>query len=162
MKILITGSSGQLGHALQEGLEHHEVIPLGDDDIDITRLDQVRKLTRRHTPDVVINAAKLKAHNFISTLSLKNLIGVTIPNTMTQYPSSYIWDRVAHYKSGFVGAEYSFANDVAWRDVSDLNEVMLYFNGPDHELKATQQRPYLCVIDGIDGAEKVRDGDEQG
>ncbi|MBN1441650.1 MAG: dTDP-4-dehydrorhamnose reductase [Planctomycetes bacterium] len=57
MKILVTGSDGQLGNALRQELAGRHVTPLGDADIDITSLEQTRELTRRHAPDIVINAA---------------------------------------------------------------------------------------------------------
>ncbi len=57
MKILLTGSDGQLGRALAEELKDHDLIALGDEGIDITRLAQVRDLTRQHAPEIVVNAA---------------------------------------------------------------------------------------------------------
>ena len=57
MKIFLTGANGQLGLALQVALAKHDVIAAGRDMLDITRLDQVRNLLGKTSPDLVINAA---------------------------------------------------------------------------------------------------------
>lgn len=71
MKILITGSKGQLGNELQhiiktgkaeigsisEELKKSEVIALDVKDLDITKLEQVKKVLTTVKPDVVINCA---------------------------------------------------------------------------------------------------------
>jgi len=71
MKILITGSKGQLGNELQEIIKsgraeidkvsdiikESEVIALDVDELDITNLEQVKKKMNNLKPDVVINCA---------------------------------------------------------------------------------------------------------
>lgn len=71
MKILITGSKGQLGNELQniiktgeseigvisEELKNSEVIALDVEDLDITKLEQVKKVLNEVKPNVVINCA---------------------------------------------------------------------------------------------------------
>lgn len=71
MKILITGSKGQLGNELQdiinkgyaeigqvsETIKNSEVIALDVDKLDITKLDEVRLTLTDLKPDVVINCA---------------------------------------------------------------------------------------------------------
>lgn len=71
MKILITGSKGQLGNELQniiktgeseievisEKLRNSEVIALDVEDLDITKLEQVKEILNGVKPDVVINCA---------------------------------------------------------------------------------------------------------
>lgn len=57
MKVLITGSGGQLGRALQSTLAHHKLIPLGHSQLDITQLIEVRKAVSANHPDILINAA---------------------------------------------------------------------------------------------------------
>lgn len=71
MKILITGSKGQLGNELQdiirrgkaeigevsEQIKNAQVIALDVEDLDITNLDQVKKILLEEKPDVVINCA---------------------------------------------------------------------------------------------------------
>lgn len=71
MKILITGSKGQLGNELQdiiktgkaeigevsEQIKSSQVVALDVEDLDITKLDQVKKVLLEEKPDVVINCA---------------------------------------------------------------------------------------------------------
>jgi dTDP-4-dehydrorhamnose reductase len=57
MKILLTGANGQLGRALQVALKHHQVIALARDQLDITKLDEVRAAVQHHLPSLVLNAA---------------------------------------------------------------------------------------------------------
>jgi dTDP-4-dehydrorhamnose reductase len=57
MKIFLTGATGQLGLALQVALAEHDVIAAGHDRLDITRLNRVRSVLGKTSPDLVINAA---------------------------------------------------------------------------------------------------------
>ncbi|MBI3303579.1 MAG: dTDP-4-dehydrorhamnose reductase [Deltaproteobacteria bacterium] len=57
MKILLTGASGQLGHALQMALADHHLIALDRPSLDITQLPAVRATLQAHRPDLVLNAA---------------------------------------------------------------------------------------------------------
>ena len=56
-KLLITGSQGQLGQALQDQFVDHEAIAWDVHDLDICQLEQVRKSVNDLRPDIVINAA---------------------------------------------------------------------------------------------------------
>jgi dTDP-4-dehydrorhamnose reductase len=57
LKILIAGAHGQLGTCLENSLQGHQVVPLGRNDLDITRLCQIHRVLKREHPDLVINAA---------------------------------------------------------------------------------------------------------
>ncbi len=57
MRILITGASGQLGHALQTILLGHQLVACSHQQLDITQLDTVRAAVQTHHPDLVLNAA---------------------------------------------------------------------------------------------------------
>ncbi len=57
MRILIAGAAGQLGRALREVLQAHEVVAGDRDFLDITRLADVRAALLAHRPALVINAA---------------------------------------------------------------------------------------------------------
>jgi len=56
-KLLITGSQGQLGQALQAQFVDCEVIAWDIQDLDICQLEHVRKALNNIRPDIVINAA---------------------------------------------------------------------------------------------------------
>ena len=57
MKILITGINGQVGHALMQQLNDHELIGLTRHDCDLTNPDQIRWVIDQHQPDLIINPA---------------------------------------------------------------------------------------------------------
>jgi len=57
MKILITGVSGQVGHALMRELTEHELIGLTRQDCDLTNLDQIKQIIDHHQPELIINPA---------------------------------------------------------------------------------------------------------
>jgi dTDP-4-dehydrorhamnose reductase len=57
MKILITGTNGQVGHALMRELTDHELIGLTRQDCDLTNLDQIRRVIDQHQPELIINPA---------------------------------------------------------------------------------------------------------
>ena len=71
MKILLIGISGQVGHELNKRLSgsNHEVIRTSVEDtlpdncmhLDLTRLDTISSLTRKVSPDIIINAAAYTA-----------------------------------------------------------------------------------------------------
>ena len=61
MKILITGSSGQVGHALVKNLNNHQIIPLTRKDCNLDKPDQIKKIIDRHLPDLIINSAAYTA-----------------------------------------------------------------------------------------------------
>ena len=57
MKILITGINGQVGHALMQQLNDHELVGLTRQDCDLTKLDQIKQIIDHHQPDLIINPA---------------------------------------------------------------------------------------------------------
>lgn len=62
MKILLTGSDGQLGYELQRSLpDNYTLVAVDRDQLDITDFEQVRLFIGKVLPDVVINAAAYTA-----------------------------------------------------------------------------------------------------
>lgn len=57
MRILIIGSGGQLGQAFMESETEHELVPVTSAELDITRLDEVRRVVGTIRPTVIINCA---------------------------------------------------------------------------------------------------------
>jgi len=57
MKILVTGTNGQVGHALMRELADHELIGITRQDCDLTNLDQIRQVIDQHQPELIINPA---------------------------------------------------------------------------------------------------------
>ena len=63
MKILVTGSNGQLGRCLQDRLIEYpfEVLALDHEDLDISVSSEVIRFCKAHDPDLIINAAAYTA-----------------------------------------------------------------------------------------------------
>jgi dTDP-4-dehydrorhamnose reductase len=62
MRVLVTGSGGQLGYELQRTLpEIHELVALPSAELDITDAVQIDRALAGHEPNVVINAAAYTA-----------------------------------------------------------------------------------------------------
>jgi dTDP-4-dehydrorhamnose reductase len=57
MKILITGSTGQVGHALVKNLINHQVVALTRNDCDLSKPDEIKRIIDHHIPDLIINPA---------------------------------------------------------------------------------------------------------
>ena len=57
MKILVTGTNGQVGHALMQELTEHELIGLTRQDCDLTKPDQIKQVIEQHQPHLIINPA---------------------------------------------------------------------------------------------------------
>lgn len=55
--ILITGSSGQVGHELSIAVSQHRLIPLSRQQLEITDPLQIEAAIENHCPDIMINAA---------------------------------------------------------------------------------------------------------
>lgn len=57
MKILITGSNGQVGLALVKQLTNHNLVPISRDHCDFTNLDKIKHIIDKHKPGLIINTA---------------------------------------------------------------------------------------------------------
>ena len=60
-KILLTGINGQVGHALKTGLSQHEVIALSREQLDLTKVHDIKRIVREIKPDLIINPAAYTA-----------------------------------------------------------------------------------------------------
>jgi uncharacterized protein (DUF362 family) len=110
--------------------------------------------------DVFINVPKMKVHMITGvTMSLKNLIGITVSSTGNTTHEETIKD-VPHWNNSAAEHAYgevlisqdSFENDVVWRVMADLNRIVLYADGGG-ALQLVKQRRYLSVVDAIIGME---------
>ena len=57
MKILITGINGQVGQALIEKLNDHQIIGLSRQNCDLKHLDQIKQSIDQNKPELIINSA---------------------------------------------------------------------------------------------------------
>ncbi len=106
MKILITGSKGQLAQEFQRSLENHdyEVVALDKEHLDISDPDSVRRTFSLHKPQIVLNCA---AYNLVdraeddfdtafkvNSIGVRNLAFACKRNgaLLVHYSSDYVFD----------------------------------------------------------------------
>lgn len=106
MKVLITGSEGQLGRKLNEVLKstNFEILGLSRSEFDITKIDQIERVMESIKPDWVVNTAAYtnvdgaelepeKAH-LINAKGPENLALSSLRNnaTLIQVSTDYVFD----------------------------------------------------------------------
>ena len=90
MKILITGTNGQVGHALMQHLTDHELVGLTRQDCDLTNPDQIKRVIDQHQPDLIINpAAYTKVDQAEDEPELAFLINRDAPRVMADKAREY-------------------------------------------------------------------------
>jgi dTDP-4-dehydrorhamnose reductase len=104
MKILITGSKGQLGREFQKSLENygHEMTALDKEGLDISDLDKVKIAFSLHNPDIVLNCAAYnlvdKAEEDFDTAFRINSLGVRNLAFACKHSNALL----VHYSSDYV------------------------------------------------------------
>ena len=107
MKIVVIGANGQLGSELCEQFsEKHQVLGLTHSDVEITNLDNVKKVLGNIKPDVVINTAAY--HNLpqceqnpdisfnVNAIGALNLAKVSTDtgSVLVHYSTDYVFDGI--------------------------------------------------------------------
>lgn len=107
MKILIAGAAGQLGRCLLPALKEHQVASLNRSELDVTRLNNVRKALVHYRPDLVINASAFNQVDgaetrvteafAINALGPRNLAVATAANgiALLHVSTDYVFDGSA-------------------------------------------------------------------
>lgn len=104
MKTLLIGANGQLGSDIMAVFGSEGMVPLTHNDIEITNLEQSRKVLEEHNPEVVINTAAY--HNvpeceknpekafLVNSLGLKNLSEICLDHriTLVHISTDYVFD----------------------------------------------------------------------
>ena len=102
MKILITGTNGQVGHALMQRLNDHELVGLTRQDCDLTEPDQIRKAIDQHQPDLIINpAAYTQVDQAEDEPELAFLINRDAPKVMAEKAREYHIPLI-HFSTDYV------------------------------------------------------------
>jgi dTDP-4-dehydrorhamnose reductase len=102
MKILITGTNGQVGHALMRELTEHELIGLTRQDCDLTNLDQIRQVIDQYQPDLIINpAAYTKVDQAEDEPELAFKINRDAPRVMAEKAREY-HIPIIHFSTDYV------------------------------------------------------------
>ncbi len=126
IKILVTGSSGQLGLALQEeskGFDNKDFVFLTRKELDITNKKSISDQLEEHYPDVVINTAAYtavdKAENDKNTAFFINEKGVR--NIAEECKSRNI--TLLHISTDYV---FDGENNVPYKETDTVNPQTVY------------------------------------
>ena len=102
MKILITGTKGQVGHALTETLKDHQIIALTRQDCDLTNLDHIKQTIDQHQPDLIINpAAYTKVDQAEDEKDLAFIVNRDAPRVMAEKAQEYHIPLI-HFSTDYV------------------------------------------------------------
>lgn len=103
MKILLLGANGQVGQQLQRSLAPiGKVIPCTREQIDLNKMDQLRKLIRDINPDIIINAAAYTAvDNAEDDIGLAYRINAEAVGLMAQ-EARFLNSWLIHYSTDYV------------------------------------------------------------
>ena len=116
MKILITGSTGQVGHALLKNLSNHQIVALTRKDFDLGKPDEIKRIIDQHLPDLIINpAAYTNVDRAETDKQLAYRINCDAPKVMAQ--KAYECDiPFIHFSTDYVfngEKEFSYEEDDA-------------------------------------------------
>ncbi|MES2161813.1 MAG: dTDP-4-dehydrorhamnose reductase [Pseudomonadota bacterium] len=103
MKILLTGSSGQVGYELARSLQGiGEVVAVDRKVMDLSDLDQVRDVIRREKPGLIVNPAAYTAVDKAeSEPELAHRINAEAPGLMAQ-EAKLLGAAMVHYSTDYV------------------------------------------------------------
>ena len=103
MKILLTGSTGQVGHELVRSLQGiGEVVALDRGQLDLSDLDQVRDVIRRVRPKLIVNPAAYTAVDQAEREpALAHRVNAEAPGLMAQ-EASLLGAAMVHYSTDYV------------------------------------------------------------
>ena len=102
MKILITGTNGQVGHALVGVLGKYEVISVNRQQCDLINLDQIEYMIDSYQPDLIINpAAYTNVDSAEDEAELAFRINADAPKLMAKKAREYNIPFI-HFSTDFV------------------------------------------------------------
>lgn len=122
-KILLTGVNGQVGHALKLKLSKYEVIPLSRDQLDLTKVHDVRRVVREVKPDLIINPAAYTAVDKAESESeLAFAINGIAPQILAE-EAARLGAPIIHFSTDYV---FDGTKRIAYVEEDDVNPVSVY------------------------------------
>lgn len=125
MKIIVTGSKGQLGHDVIEELNKrgHIVIGVGREEMDITHLTDVEEVFTREKADIVIHCAAYTAVDAAED----NIETARTVNTGGTENIAYICSKL-DMKMIYISTDYVFngEGDKPWEPEDEQNPLNIY------------------------------------
>ena len=122
-KILLTGVNGQVGHALKTKLTEYEVIALSREQLDLTKIHDIRRVVREIKPNVIINpAAYTEVDKAESEPELAFAINVTAAQILAE-EAARLGAALIHFSTDYV---YDGTKKNPYVEHDELNPVSIY------------------------------------
>ena len=122
-KILLTGVNGQVGHALKTKLTEYEVIALSREQLDLTKIHDIRRVVRDIKPNVIINPAAYTAVDKAeSEPELAFAINVTAAQILAE-EAARLGAALIHFSTDYV---YDGTKKNPYVEHDELNPVSIY------------------------------------
>ena len=122
-KILLTGINGQVGHALQKKLVHHQVVALNREQLDLSDTDAIRRTIQAIRPDLIINPAAYTAVDKAeSEQDLAYAINAIAPQILAE-EAAKINAALIHFSTDYV---YDGTKTRDYVETDDVNPLSTY------------------------------------
>ena len=122
-KILLTGVNGQVGHALKTKLTEYEVIALSREQLDLTKVHDIRRVVREIKPNVIINPAAYTAVDKAeSEPELDFAINATAPQILAE-EAARLGAALIHFSTDYV---YDGTKKIPYVENDEVNPVSIY------------------------------------
>ena len=122
-KILLTGVNGQVGHALKTKLTEYEVIALSREQLNLTKIHDIRRVVREIKPNVIINpAAYTEVDKAESEPELAFAINVTAVQILAE-EAARLGAALIHFSTDYV---YDGTKKNPYVEHDELNPVSIY------------------------------------
>lgn len=122
-KILLTGISGQVGHALFKKLAQHEVVALNRAQLDLTDSDAIRRTVQAIQPDLIIHPAAYTAVDKAeSEPDLAYAINMTAPKVLAE-EAAKCNAALIHFSTDYV---YDGTKTIAYVETDEVNPLSVY------------------------------------
>ena len=122
-KILLTGVNGQVGHALKTKLVAYEVFALSREQLDLTKVHDIRRIVRDIKPDLIINPAAYPAVDKAESESeLTFAINATAVQILAE-EAARLNAALIHFSTDYV---YDGAKSGFYDETDAVNPVSVY------------------------------------
>jgi dTDP-4-dehydrorhamnose reductase len=122
-KILLTGVNGQVGHALKTKFLHDEVIALSREQLDLSKVHDIRRVVREIKPNLIINPAAYTAVDKAeSEPELVFAINTTAPQILAE-EAARLNAAFIHFSTDYV---YDGTKNSAYLESDETNPASVY------------------------------------
>ena len=122
-KILLTGVNGQVGHALKTKFLHDEVIALSREQLDLTKVHDIRRVVREVKPNLIINPAAYTAVDKAeSEPELAFAVNTTAPQVLAE-EAARLNAPLIHFSTDYV---YDGIKNSAYLESDAVNPMSAY------------------------------------